>query len=300
MAGRDAPQSIYKTSDAKTWIVVASRVGSRPTADVDLMTFRGNALVAGSEADSVYEMRSGGQWQALAPIITANQTDMAALDSFVFVGSDQYCVTRVGEQGGVLCLYDSLDYNCQPSTSIQQFWITKFLETNLANRRVLLASSVVTRRFIYIVTGDGMECFDRTGLSDEEIWFGAHDLAWKGDTLLAAMFPYVKQFTTGRWTTFGDSLPPTPQNFRPYATALAVYQGRVFAGTNYGGVLEWHDSLGWKMAADGLPKSPDGFYDAVSYLTVFGGKLVAAFGRGKPWPSAGTGLWILELSGVDQ
>lgn len=295
IAGRDGVGSIFKSSDGINWTLVADRVDSS-FGGADVILFIGDTLIAGLDARYLYRRVSNMQWIPISPMPVI-PTDIGVLGRDIYLGcNSQYWIGKVSSAGVVTRIHDSLDANCNRSTVISQLWVTKLLKGNVGGAEVLLASNVVTNKFIRVVSPIGIDCFSSTGLSPIDIFHGAHDLAWKGDTLLACTYATVKMFVGGAWSTFGDSLPMTPQSFRPYATAIAVHGSRVFVGTNYSGVLEWKPGKGWKEIAPGLPRYSDGFYDAISYLTVFKGRLLAAYGEGKPWSAQSRGLYTKDLS----
>ena len=264
---------------------------------VDVMTFKDDTLFVGIEGRGIYKKIDNNHWYKY-PGTTYGliPTHMTALQKDVYIGTEgQYFIGKASSIGNLSLIFDSLDFNCNKSNSIRQMWVTKLLPASLEGSEVLLASNVVTNQFVLVISSSGINCFGTEGLSQEDIYYGAHDIAWKDDTLLAGTSGVVKKYVNNQWPVLGDSLPLTPQKFRPYATAIAVYGNRVFVGTNYVGVLEWKEGNGWNQVGDGLPRFSDGYYDAISYLVVFQGKLIAAYGSGKPWRSSGHGLYSNNL-----
>jgi hypothetical protein len=243
----------------------------------------------------------GNEWVRAYERSIGYPTDLAVLNSrLVCSFRDFLFPLGISTDGDTLAIVgDSLNRYCvRRPLGVDQSWIGKLLPGNYNGQTILYCSAMLAYKFVYRFDGNSLACLGTQGLNEEEAYYGVHDLIWKGDTLLAGATAAVKMFLNGAWSTYGDTLPPTPTGFSPYATALAVWNGKLFVGTNYIGVIQWVPGNGWVSIAEGLPKFPDGFYDSIALLSVIQNRLIVAYGTSKTWRSTSTGLYSIDLINV--
>lgn len=301
VAGGDVNAAIFHSVDGYNFQTVFENSFNTLPKITAITQSEGKLYFTGNKV-GVFEYSDGKGYKAISDPswgLLGEPSDIHIYNGQVFISgvNSQYPIAILRVDGSKLLIGDSLNPDCSKSLAggIRQSSILKLQSGFINGKQQLIGCTNGTNRYLYSITDSSVNCFDKSNLSESDIYYGAHDFTFSGDSILSGGYAVVKTYSNGGWHTFGDSLPDTPQKFKPYVTAIAVMNGRVFVGTNYLGVLEWIPGVGWKILGEGLPKFQDGFFDSVNHLAVFQNILFAGFGTGKPWASSSKGVYRITL-----
>jgi hypothetical protein len=303
LAGGTGKAIIIVSEDGSNWNILPGLVLDTITAPItalavndDEVYFTNHDIFLMKYSKSQVVQLTTQHWSLLG-----EPSDMAYFKESIFVSGmwNTYPLAKIEMNGNLIFIGDSLNPDCTKGNfGIRSSSILKLMQSRINGEDILLGSAILTNnRFLYTINKNSLNCFGNNGLSVEDKYYGVDDFVLNGDTILAGGFAVLKSSTGSGWTIIGDSLPNTPQNFKPYITAVAVYKNRIFVGTNYIGVLEWVPQKGWVKLNDGLLSFSDGFYDSVTNLIVFNNKLYAGYGKGKRWEArSDDGLYYYNLN----
>lgn len=283
---------IKKSKDLKTWSD-AVPVVNKYVSSIRAITFRDNQILFAGEYTPVYQYDEISV-KPVSDTILGVVTDICANKDEIYVGLYWQYNFGIVTRDSTYYIQCNLSGAGEHGQQIKQFSITSIKQNTFLGSNYYFLSNIFASEFLTYLNNGIIERFNTTGLSSDDLYHGVDDFAIAQDTIFACTYGCIKAYSNSTWKIWNDSLPLTPWNFRPYATAITCHESKLVVGTNYVGILQWEIGKGWEQVSQGLPRDSDGFYEAVSFLASFNGKLVAAYGINKSWPAKTyRGLYVI-------
>lgn len=287
---------LFFSSDGDNWVKLRSF--SRPSGP---LAIKNDTLFCLSDSLHNYYIPNGS-WGGpvnLKPFsfVSFEMTDIIFVDDYLYLLESQgvYQTFRINYKTG--------DYEERWGSIRYGKTSSKFLRHNKNGIETIYARGVFNS--IGFFTFDGNQYLElHNGLTEKEIAKAPlNSMTIHNDTLFAGFsFPSTIKYldNSNVWRPYTDSLLHTFQYYPPLlvqTTAIVFHKNRLFAATNYYGVLEWTSDKGWIKVQNGL-KSYDDYEDLfvpIFRLETIGDYIIAGYDDSGMAYHSSQGLFKLKL-----
>lgn len=266
---------LYKTTDGENWELIKRF----PPNKAGLLAFNGDDLYIFS--DSLYKYTPDNKLSTVCYFQGINfpmdWMDMVFIHDTLYIAADYFV-------HGIYKLKFDGTYVELPASPYGYYgWGTsKFIKDPSGNDIVYARPQYYNRQF-YTFNGSKLSyCTDGLVESskDNEI---VNSMAFKDGNLYAGFShpTIVMVYLTNSWFPYTNELPAIDdEDYESETTALTFYGERLFAATNYLGVMEWSANRKWIDLSDGLRHDDvrTALYEPVAHIEYFKGHLFAAYG----------------------